>query len=434
MAVSTRARGLRGVYYGWWLLAGSIAAMTLGSGVSFWSVGLYIEPLETQFGWSRGEVSGAISIVLLTGGIMGPFVGRWVDTRGARQVILFGAVTTAATYVLLATTTELWQWYVYSAINGVFRQMMFFIPFQALISRWFDRRRGVALSILGTGFSLGGVVVVPPMRLVVDNIGWEASFVFSGIAILVVFIPIGGLLVRNDPADVGAQPDGDAVPEGGASPRQLTGLSLRAALRTPHFWLIGIALTSFFFGLFGMLVHQIPFYESIGVPRGTAALIVSTAALCGAVLAGRVRVHRRPGLTVRVRRDRDVPSRSSSRCSRSCSFPGTSASRCFIAFWVVGTGGGPIMEAMLLTRMFGIAHFGTLLGAIVVVEEVGLVTSPTIVGWIFDVTGSYDLALVLFVGSFAVAALLFVVLLRLPRLRFEPARLHEPVSHGGLDS
>ena len=433
MAVSTRARGLRGVYYGWWLLAGSIAAMTLGSGVSFWSVGLYIEPLETQFGWSRGEVSGAISIVLLTGGIMGPFVGRWVDTRGARQVILFGAVTTAATYVLLATTTELWQWYVYSAINGVFRQMMFFIPFQALISRWFDRRRGVALSILGTGFSLGGVVVVPPMRLVVDNIGWEASFVFSGIAILVVFIPIGALLVRNDPADVGAQPDGDAVPEGGASPRQLTGLSLRAALRTPHFWLIGIALTSFFFGLFGMLVHQIPLYESIGVPRGTAAFIVSTAALCGAfsrVGFGFIgdRVSRFEYVVIAM-------------CI-SLIFamlallliPGYIGIACFIAFWVVGTGGGPIMEAMLLTRMFGIAHFGTLLGAIVVVEEVGLVTSPTIVGWIFDVTGSYDLALVLFVGSFAVAALLFVVLLRLPRLRFEPARLHEPVSHGGLDS
>lgn len=261
MAISARLRRLRGVYYGWWLLAGSIAAMTLGSGVSFWSVGLYIEPLESDFGWSRGEVSGAISVVLLTGGVAGPFVGRWVDTRGARKVILFGAIATAATYLLLATTSELWQWYAYSAINGVFRQMMFFIPFQALISRWFDRRRGVALSILGTGFSLGGVVIVPPMRLVVDNIGWEASFVCSAIAILVVFIPIGGLLVRNDPADIGARPDGAAMPEGGAPPSRLTGLPLRAALKTVHFWLIGIALTCFFFGLFGMLVHQIPLYE-----------------------------------------------------------------------------------------------------------------------------------------------------------------------------
>ena len=433
MAISARVQRLRGVYYGWWLLAGSIVAMTLGSGVSFWSVGLYIEPLESDFGWSRGEVSGGISIVLLSGGVAGPFVGRWVDTRGARKVILFGAVTTAATYVLLATTTELWQWYVYSAINGVFRQMMFFIPFQALISRWFDRRRGVALSILGTGFSLGGVVVVPPMRLVVDNIGWEASFVFSAIAILVVFVPIGALLVRNDPSDVGAQPDGAAIPEGGVPSSRLTGLPLRAALKTPHFWLIGIALTCFFFGLFGMLVHQIPLSESIGVPRGTAALIVSVAALLGAcsrVVFGFIgdRVARFEYVVIAM-------AISLIFAMASLLFiPGYLGIGVYIAFWVVGTGGGPIMEAMLLTRMFGLAHFGTLLGAIVVVEEVGLVTSPTVVGWIYDVTGSYDLALVTFIASFAASALLFVVILRLPPLRFEPARLHSPASHGGLAS
>ena len=354
--------------------------------------------------------------------------------RGAREVILIGAVTTAATYVLLATTSELWQWYVYSAINGVFRQMMFFIPFQTLISRWFDRRRGVALSILGTGFSLGGVVVVPPMRAVVDGIGWEASFVFSAIAILVVFIPIGALLVRNDPSDVGARPDGAAEPEPGAPPRVLTGLPLRAALRTPHFWLVGIGLTCFFFGLFGMLVHQIPLYESLGVPRGTAALIVSTTALCGAgsrlafgFIADRI-----------ARFEYVVIAMNLALIAAMFALlllPGYIGIACFVALWVVGTGGGPIMEAMLLTRMFGLAHFGTLLGAIVVIEELGLVTSPTVAGWIFDVTGSYDLALLLFVGSFALSVLLFVVVLRLPRLRFEPAppvRERAPLSHGGL--
>ena len=71
MSLRSRLQQLRGVYYGWWLLAGSIAAMALGSGVSFWAFGLYIEPLEEQFGWSRGEVSGALSLGLLTGGLSG---------------------------------------------------------------------------------------------------------------------------------------------------------------------------------------------------------------------------------------------------------------------------------------------------------------------------------------------------------------------------
>ncbi|MDA1062614.1 MAG: MFS transporter, partial [Chloroflexi bacterium] len=157
----------RSVYYGWWLLAGSVAAMALGSGVSFWSFGLYVEPFEDEFGWSRAEVSLAFSIALLAGGLAGPLIGRWIDLRGPREVILVGAVMTALSYALLASTDNLWQWYLFSAINGVFRQMMFFIPFQALIARWFERRRAMALSILGTGFSLGGVVVVPGMRLVI---------------------------------------------------------------------------------------------------------------------------------------------------------------------------------------------------------------------------------------------------------------------------
>jgi len=74
-------RGRRQVYRGWWLLAASVAAMAIGSGVSFWSFGLYIEPLESEFGWSRTEVSLGFSISFVIAGISGPAVGRWIDAR-----------------------------------------------------------------------------------------------------------------------------------------------------------------------------------------------------------------------------------------------------------------------------------------------------------------------------------------------------------------
>ncbi len=393
--------------------------MALGSGVSFWAFGLYIDPFESQFGWSRGEVSGALSLSLLTGGLAGPLIGRWIDLRGPRQVILFGAATTALTYGLLATTSELWQLYAYSAINGVFRQMMFFIPFQALISRWFDRRRGVALSILGTGFALGGVVVVPVMRVVIDSLGWEVSFVVSGLAVVALFLPLGALLVRNDPADVGALPDGEAPPDGApALPPAYSGLTLRAAMATPHFWLVAVGFAFFFYGLFGMMVHQIPFYESVGVPRSTAAFIVSVTAACG--IGSRLAF----GLIA----DRAGRFEHVIMAMCACLIGGMAALllnsgaigiAIFVVLWVCGTGGGPIVESMLLTRMFGLAHFATLLGAIVVIEEIGLVVSPTVAGWIFDATGSYDLALVMFACSFGLAVLLFAVVSRLPPLHFQ---------------
>ena len=425
MSLPLWLRHPRQVYYGWWLLAGSIAAMALGSGVSFWAFGLYIEPLETEFGWSRGEVSGALSLGLLCSGFSGPLTGRWIDARGPREVILFGAVTTTLSYGLLATTSELWQWYVYSAINGVFRQMMFFIPFQALISRWFDRRRGIALSILGTGFALGGVVVVPSMRWVIDTLGWGPSFIFSGVVIALLYLPLGTLLVRNHPSDVGAQPDGAPAPAGepvepSEAASRLSGLTLRAALATPHFWLVAFGFTFLFFGMFGMLVHQIPLYVSLGVSRADAALIVSAMATLG--------IGSRLAFGLIADRLRRFEYLVMAMCA--CLVSGLVALlldsgvvgiTLFVLLWVCGTGGGPIIEAMLLTRMFGLAHFATLLGAMFVIEEAGLVVSPVVAAWIFDVTGSYDLALVMFVCSFGLSALLFAAVSRLPQLQFEPA-------------
>jgi sugar phosphate permease len=405
------------VFYGWWLLAASVVAMAFGSGVSFWSFGLYVQPLEDEFGWTRAEVSLGFSSALLVSGLAGPFVGWWIDKRGARSAILLGATMTALTCLLLATTDSLWQWYVYQAINAVFRQMMFFIPFQALISRWFDRKRGVALSFLATGFSLGGFVVVPIMSLVIDRWDWDGSFIFAGIATAVIFLPIGLLVVKNRPEDVGSWVDGiagEADETGTSPPTRVTGIPAKEAIRTPMFWVLSAGLGLFFFGLFGWLVHQVPFYESEGFSRRTASLIVSGAA--GAGIASRLAF----GLVAdRVQRFEYVAMGLGAVLAMAMAIlffnSGPVGIGVFIVFWLVGTGGGPMMEAMLLTRAFGVAYFATILGAVVVVETIGQILSPTVAGYIYDETGSYDGALAMYVGTFIASMTLFFVASRMRR-------------------
>jgi sugar phosphate permease len=408
------------VFYGWWLLAGSVVAMALGSGVSFWSFGLYISPLEEEFGWSRAEVSLGFSVSLAISGLTGPFIGRWIDASGPRVAIVVGATLTAATYILLATTSELWQWYAYNSINAVFRQMMFFIPFQALISRWFDRRRGFALGILGTGFSLGGFVVVPLMRLVIDQVGWNGSFIISGIAIVAVFVPIGLLLVRDSPADVGAVPDGEPpTKDEPYQARVLTGLTLGRALSTPLFWVLAFAMMLFFYGLFGWLVHMVPFYESVGISRGVAAALVSVAAGFGIITRLAFGL-----LADRIRRFETVAMGMLAFLMAGMTAlildSGTAGIAVFIVFWVVGSGGGPLLEPLLLTRAFGLAHFGAILGAFIVVETIGFIISPALAGVIFDSTGSYDWVLVMFLGAFAASFALFYLAARLPHPSIPP--------------
>ncbi|MCH6556079.1 MAG: MFS transporter [Chloroflexi bacterium] len=417
--INSTISGKRNTFYGWWILAGSVVAMALGSGVSFWSFGLYIEPLETEFGWSRTEVTLGFSVSLLVSGLTGPFVGRWVDARGPRSAIIVGATLTGATYLLLATTSELWQWYAYQSINAVFRQLMFFIPFQALISRWFDRRRGIALGILGTGFSLGGFVVVPLMRVVIDEYGWDGSFIFSGIVTVAVLVPMGLLLVRNSPADIGATVDGEPpARDGSHQPRVMTGLTLGQALRTPFFWVLSLAMMLFFYGVFGWLVHMVPFYESVGISRGVAAALVSGAAAFGILsrlafgaLADRIpRIEKAAiGLLAFLMAAMTALILDS----------GTAGIAVFLVFFIVGSGGGPLLEPLLLPRAFGLAHFGAILGTFAVIETIGLVASPAIAGAIFDSTGSYDWVLVMLLAAFAGSAVLLYIASRLP-LPFTP--------------
>ena len=300
-------------------------------------------------------------------------------------------------------------------VRGVLRDVrVAFIPFQALISRWFDRRRGIALSILGAGFSLGGVVVVPVMRLAIDSLGWETAFVLSGLTVAGVFLPLGLLLVRNSPADIGSTVEGAVARGTVETESDHDDLTVGQALRTPNFWVLGVGLLLFFFGLFGFLVHQVPFYESVGVSRGTAAAIVSITAALGLVsrLAFGLVADRIARFEVAV-----VAMAASLAAGTTALLldSGPLGIAVFIIFWVFGTGGGPIMEALIITRTFGLASFATILGALVIVENVGLVASPSIAGAIFDATGSYDWALVLFTGTFVGSGALFVLASRLPR-------------------
>jgi sugar phosphate permease len=403
-----------GFYYGWIVLGGSVLAMALGSGVSFWAFGLYIDPMEEEFGWSRAQVSAGFSVSLAISGLSGPLIGRWVDARGARSAILVGAVMTAVTYVLLATTSSLWQWFLYLSINAVFRQLMFFIPFQALISRWFDRRRGMALGILGTGFSLGGFVVLI-MAFVIDEVGWDGSFIFSAVAVLVLFIPLTIFVIRNDPSDVGQFIDGASREE--AEERNQTGplqgLTAREALKTRLFWLQAGAMTLFFFGVFGWLVHQIPFYESVGVSRGVAAALVTVMAAGGifARLTFGFFVDRFQRVEIAAMGLLTFLTTAFVVLLINSTAPGITL---FLIFWIIGSGGGPLLEPLLLTRSFGLKHFATILGTLGVVETIGIVLSPALAGLIFDETGSYDLALAMLAAALAAAFVLFYFASRQP--------------------
>jgi sugar phosphate permease len=404
--------GRRRVFYGWWMLAACVVAMALGGGVSFWSFGLYVNPIEDEFGWSRAEVSLGFSFSLLAGGLCGPIAGHLIDTRGPRASILLGAVVASGSYFLLATTDALWQWYLFNSINAACRQFMFIIPFQTLVSRWFDRKRGLALSFLGSGFSLGGLTVVPLMTWVIDSLGWRGGFIFSGVILACVFVPITLLVLRDQPRDLDSHPDGEAPSDRRTTSASMSGISLGQAIRLPIFWVLALALMLLLYGMLGWQVHQVPFFESKGFSRGTVALIVALSA--GAGMIARVIMglyaDRFARFEVAIMVLAGILILANVTLLLGASVEAISV---FLLLWVIGTSAGPIVEALVLTRAFGLVHFASIFGAIIVIEMAGQIVSPTVAGAIFDSTGSYDWALVMFIGTYAAAALLFGIASRM---------------------
>ena len=279
-----RELDFRGVFR--WRSDGAVQLISrdLGNGIAFSSFGLFVDPLESEFNWARAEVTLGFSVSMAVSGISAPMIGRLIDRVGPRRVILIGTPLTAGSYLLLATTGALWQWYVFLAINAVVRQMIFYIPFQVLVARWFHRRRTTAVSILGAGLWLGAVVMVPVIRVVIDAVEWDGAFVFSGVLIAVLFLPIALFIVRDQPPadaeEIQPLPDSDVNardPDGRAD------LTVGEAIRTPIFWVITLAMMTFFYAVVGWMVHAIPYYELVGISPGLAAALVAATSAAGIV-------------------------------------------------------------------------------------------------------------------------------------------------------
>jgi sugar phosphate permease len=408
--------GRRTVYYGWWVLGVGTIAMALGSGLSMSAFGLYVKPLEEEFGWDRAQVSLGFSAAVLASGLTAPLIGHWVDSRGARSAILIGSLLAALSYVLLAMTQTLWQYYLFYGFHALARQMMFFLPFQALMSQWFDRKRGVALSILGSGFSLGSFLVLPIVAVVIGGLGWRGAYLFSGVVVAAFFIPASLLVIRNRPADKGLHVDGlaERVDAAGVVVRTAanTGMTLRQVLKLPVFWIYGAGFMLLFFGMMGWQLHQVPFYESVGMSRATAASIVSMSAALSIVArlsmgVFSARFDRFEGVAVVLFACLFM---SMLTLLISTSAPAIAG---YIFFWVIGASAGPMVESLVLIKAFGVRHFATILGAVLVIETSGEIFSPALAGAIYDRTGSYDGALIMFMGAFATGLVLFVIASRM---------------------
>ncbi len=405
---------ISGVYYGWYVLFGMVIALLVAEGVTIGSLSAYVVPLEEHFGWSRAQVSMGFSVTVGTIGLFAPIIGRLIDVVGPRRLMLIGAPVCCAAFVLLAFMTQLWHWYAYLALSSVALGLVAYMPAQALAVRWFDRRRALATSIIGASVWMGQLFMLPLVQLIITRLGWGDAFLYSGMLVVAAYI-VAFIFVRDHPKD--HERDAPAAPgmEPSTEPVVLSGLTIGQAIRTPLFWTLVLGLMLLYFVVFGWLSQGVPYYQSVGFSDTWSAQIVSLTA-GGAVvwlLTAGTQIER-------FRR----PERVASVCAlfvcgslitlylTGGSVPGVSIA---VVLYVIGFAAAPPLEALMLSRAFGLKNFATIMGTAFLFQTIAIVFSPIIAGSIYDRNGNYDLALIIYAICVAASCLVFLVASRLPQ-------------------
>ena len=226
----------------WIVLAAVTVCMMAGTGLRS-SFGVYIKPMEAEFGWGRGALSGAAAISLLLLGAVGPFVGRFADRWGPRRVVVFSLLLLGVGALGASRAQNLWQIYLtIGFLMAVGAGGLSMATGSTVAARWFEQRRGVAIGLAAGGMSAGQLVVIPVAMVLTLSYGWRSSYLWLAVGLLLLVLPIALLLVRNDPAEHGLRPYGATGTASAAAAAAAIEKSQRVAvleaMRVPQFWLL----------------------------------------------------------------------------------------------------------------------------------------------------------------------------------------------------
>jgi MFS family permease len=297
MTTNTPNSQQHGVFYGWVVVSAIFVIVVLSAGI-FTSFGVFMNPLLDAFGWTRGTVSLAYSIFMLSGGICTLTVGGMLHRYSVRKILLVGGMIHAFGIMLTATTSTLWHLYVFYGILAAMGRSTFNISYVILVNRWFQEKRGIAMGYIMSGQGMGPFLFSPFASYLIVAYSWQTAFFVIG-AMMAVGIFFACLFIRNTPEEMGLQPLGASSGIRGAGSVSQPKRNPTAAhaskgvrsvwgeiLHTESFWLL--SLTHFFCCICHSipLVHVAAFANVSGLSALASAWVLGTMGLTS--FAGRL--------------------------------------------------------------------------------------------------------------------------------------------------
>ena len=267
---------------GWpWLLPiGSAIALIVGNGpISVFAFGVFIKPLEAEFGWSRASISAGLSLCGLFSALALPLVGGLVDRYGVRRPLLIAVCLFALNVAAIGSTTSLGMFIALAALSGLTGAAQSPLAYVKSISGQFNARRGLAIGIAMSGVGIGTAFVPLLAQSLINSFGWRAAYLGMGALVFLLAVPIAAAVIPDEPERrVSARDESDLS----------QGLSIRAAIGSRIFWLLALGIFLASLALNGSLVHVVPMLTERGWTPDRAAMALAAAGLSGMV--GRILV------------------------------------------------------------------------------------------------------------------------------------------------
>jgi MFS family permease len=398
-------------FLGWRMVFAGFVAQLVYTAMGFGAFGVFVTPLEREFGASRAEISaaGGIALVVMTG--LAPVLGRRLDRGSLRRIMLAGLAIAGAGAALLAEAASAWQaGLAFCALVALGTALFGPLPSMTLVANWFVHRRGIALGITVAGATIGGAVAPVVAAFLIDALGWRHALLGLGLGSVAIAAPVFALVIVGRPSEVGQFPDGLAAPASttagaAGAPRPYQTLEL---LRDRRFLLLGFALALIYTSPLVSTLHLVPFAEGMGFARQDAAFVLTPVAICS--LLGK--------LAFGAVSDRIDP-RQALRFAVVLLVAGwllllasPTYRQVLVAGVLLGLGIGAVapLQGVLVGRYFRREAFGQVVGLGALLTLPILAGASPVAGWLYDATGSYRAGFALEVGCLVAAGLLITAL------------------------
>lgn len=410
-------------FYGWTIVAvGFLAHIASTFSISS-TLSVFLKPLSSDLGVSRGVFSLIRSGEVLIGSFAAPLVGTLLDRHGGKWLMAAGGVVSGIGFLLLGQARDFWQfllvrWLVISPGDALMGQMVVNVT----ISRWFVRMRGRALALTGMGHGLAKVGMPLFAASLIAYAGWRGTWVVFGFLTLALVVGPSLLFMRRRPEDMGLLPDGrlTAENESGADTRDTHAKEInhgpaddvvwtrREALGTPAFWLIVTTFGVAHVGVSGLNLHVFSFVSDQGHPATVAALVMSTIAIMQfstPIVWGLCAERMNIGRVIMAKFIIQAAG-----ISWALSDPGLVSLYGGFFLYGIGMGGTSILAELIWANYFGRISLGKIRGMGSLVTHAFSAGGPPFFGFLFDATQSYLLSFSIFIGLLIVSAVLSLFL------------------------